>query len=102
MCLITTPAEDADGDGGYEHEWAADDAVSVMCAVSSPSQAAASGLPILDIGSDERQMVFSLPVTTTVRQGDLIAWHSRTFEVTSLQEPGTYDMQITAIGLERT
>jgi hypothetical protein len=78
------------------------DAGSVACAAVSPSQAAASGLPILDVGSDERQVVFGLPVGTEVRQGSRIVWDGREFEVTSVQEPGSYAMQVIAIGLERS
>lgn len=79
-----------------------EDAGTFACGVSSPSTAAATGLPVLDIGSDERQMTFGFAVGTEIAQGWEIEWKARTWEVTSLQEPGTYDMQITAIGLERT
>jgi hypothetical protein len=56
---------------------------------------------VLDVGSDERQMTFGFAVGTTIGDGWQIGWNGRIWEVTGLQEPGTYDMQIAAIGLER-
>jgi len=55
----------------------------------------------MDYGGDERQMIFSLPVSTIVAQGYRIRWHDRTFEVERIEEPGTYPMRITAIALDR-
>jgi DNA-binding winged helix-turn-helix (wHTH) protein len=46
-------------------------------------------------------MIFSLPYATVVKQGYRITWNSRVFEIERVEEPGTYPMQITAIGLER-
>ncbi len=98
-CTITPDVPIDDTFGGYRDVWSG--GMSVSCGVVSPSRAAQSGLPILDVGSDERQMVFCLPVGTSCRQGWRITWQSRTFEIVSMDEPGTYDMQLTAIGLER-
>lgn len=100
LCVITNPEQVSDGESGYVSDWISQGAVA--CGVSSPSQAAASGLPILDIGSDERQMIFGFPVGTVIAAEWTITWKGREFQVSSLQEPGTYDMQVTAIGLERT
>ena len=99
VCTITPDVPASDLAGGYRDTWSG--GTDVPCAVVSPSRAAQSGLAILDIGSDERQMVFCLPVGTSCRQGWRIDWQGRTFEATSMEEPGTYDMQLTAIGLER-
>ena len=99
VCTITPDVPVDDTQGGYRDTWSG--GTDVPCAVVSPSRAAQSGLAILDIGSDERQMVFCLPVGTSCRQGWRIDWQGRTFEATSMEEPGTYDMQLTAIGLER-
>lgn len=93
-CTIVSATE-----ANASHTWNGE--LDVICGVSSPSRAAQTGQPVLDVGSDERQMVFGFPVGTSIRQGWVIQWNARDFEVTSLEEPGTYDMQITAIGLER-
>lgn len=98
-CTVKTATASSDGSSGYTHDWSTE--TEVACGVSSPSRAAQTGLPILDTGADERQMVFSLPVDTFVRQGDVIVWNDRDFEVTSLEEPGTFAMQLTVNGLER-
>ena len=98
-CTITPDVPASDLKGGYRDVWTG--GTSVKCAVVSPSRAVQTGLPILDVGSDERQMVFCLPVGTSCRQGWLIGWKGRTFQATSLEEPGTYDMQLTVNALER-
>jgi hypothetical protein len=98
-CTVRTARANADGNSGYTHDWTTE--TTVACGVSSPSRATQTGLPILDTGSDERQMVFSLPVDTAISQGDRLVWNGRVFEITSLEEPGTFAMQLTAIGLER-
>ncbi len=98
-CTITPDVPTSDLKSGYRDTWSG--STSVMCGVVSPSRAAQSGLPILDVGSDERQMVFCLPVGTSCRQGWWLYWQNRKFEIVSIEEPGTYDMQLTANGLER-
>lgn len=98
-CTIAVPSEASDGKSGYTHTWT--NGSPIACGVSSPSQAASTGLPLMDTGSDERQMIFGLPYATEIKQGYRIAWNDRTFEIERIEEPGTYPMQITAIGLER-
>ena len=98
-CTITPDVPASDTKGGYRDVWTG--GMTVACGVVSPSRAAQTGLPILDVGSDERQMVFCLPVGTSCRQGWLIEWQGRRFQAVSLEEPGTYDMQLTVNGLER-
>lgn len=98
-CVITNATPLDDGAGGYRDAWTV--SVTAICAVVSPSRAVQTGLPILDVGSDERQMIFCLPYDTAIRQGDRIVWNNRSFEAVSLEEPGTYAMQLTVNGLER-
>lgn len=98
-CVITNATPIDDGAGGYRDAWTV--SITAICAVVSPSRAVQTGLPVLDVGSDERQMVFCLPYDTAIRQGDRIVWSNRAFEAVSLEEPGSYPMQVTVNGLER-
>jgi hypothetical protein len=63
-----------------------------------------SGLVIAvpDLIGNESAFVFALPVTAApVEQGARIEWGGHSHEVRSVELPGTYAMQVQAVGVRR-
>jgi hypothetical protein len=99
-CVIRDPSHKSSGKG---QEWSSPGRT-VICGVSSLAQAMQSGLVIAvpDLIGNESAFVFALPVTAApVEQGARIEWAGHSHEVRSVELPGTYAMQVQAVGVRR-
>lgn len=99
-CVIRDPSHKSMGQG---QQWAAPGRT-VKCGVSSLAQAIQSGqLTIVpDLPGNEPAFVFALPVTeATLKQAALIEWAGHGHEVRSVELPGSYAMQVQAVGVRR-
>lgn len=99
-CTISDPRHKT---GAQGQEWIARGSA-VACGVSSLSQAIQTGqLTIIpDLPANERAFVVALPITAApIKQGARIGWDGRTLEVRSVEEPGTYAMQVQVVAVQR-
>ena len=77
---------------------------SVACGVSSLAQAIQTGQVTIvpDLPGNQPSFVFAFPYDTTgIEQGDRITWNGDVYEVRSVEEPGTYPMQLQVVAVRR-
>lgn len=99
-CTIADPSHKT---GLQGQQWTAR-AASVACGVSSLSQAIQTGqVTILpDLAANETAFVFGLPTTAApIAQGARITWNGETYEVRSVELPGTYGLQVQVVAVQR-
>jgi len=99
-CTIADPSHKASGGG---QQWTTR-AGTFACGVSSLSQAIQTGqLTIVpDLPGDETAFVFALPVTVApIKQAARIGWKGATYEVRTVEEPGSYPMQVQVVAVRR-
>jgi hypothetical protein len=99
-CTISDPSHKSTPPG---QQWTAR-ASAVACGVSSLSQAIQSGQVTIvpDLGPNEPAFVFALPVTVApIKQGARITWNGGTYEVRSVDLPGSYAMQVQVVAVLR-
>lgn len=98
-CTISDPSHKTSGGG---QEWTLRGTVN--CGVSSLSQALQTGTVVFDpgLGPNETAFVFALPVSVApIKQGARIGWDGDTYEVRSVEEPGSYPMQVQVVAVRR-
>lgn len=101
-CTIADPSHKSAGGG---QQWVTR-AGTVKCGVSSLSQALQSGQItfVPDMASNVVTRVFALPHNTAIEQGARIWWSGEAslnhyYEVRSVELPGSYAMQVSAIAV---
>lgn len=99
-CTISDPSHKSTPPG---QQWTAR-ASSVPCGVSSLSAAIQTGQVTIvpDLGPNEPAFVFALPTTAApIKQGARIGWNGGTYEVRSVELPGSYPMQVQVVAVQR-
>lgn len=89
-CVITRATNVSDGQGGSTATWAA--VGTALCTLSPLNRTSGDGFTVADQIKEVADYVVTLPAETDVTTKDRLTIGARTYEVSAVKEPRTYEI----------